>query len=82
MSFSLEAFRRGKFNFGHAVVGFLSASGLSFACLLSEERVAPVFQIDVKYWQKTRYKLSIASTKADSNQKQHSTAAGSAGNNG
>lgn len=43
MSFSPEAFRRGKFNFGHAVAGFLSASGLPFGGLLSEERVAAVF---------------------------------------
>ena len=43
MAFSSEAARPGKFNFGHAVAGFLGASGLPFASLLSEERVAAVF---------------------------------------
>ena len=43
MAFSSEAARPGKFNFGHAVAGFLGVSGLPFASLLSEERVAAVF---------------------------------------
>lgn len=43
MAFSSEAAGHGKFNFGHAVAGFLGASGLPFASLLSEERVAAVF---------------------------------------